>query len=167
VVTPTETAGLIWEESSTAQAYGCLHCPTQIDPNRSTVQWYTAVHETWRGYGTCPDSVSPIFILGCHWQSLTRGFGIATEGTTHWKGVIFSMTLGRDEWAARPATRCHLQWTDEGVECSMFPTNSLPILNLIHGAPTALDYCHVMKLMPALVSIATSSTGLGIQILDT
>ncbi|KAI0275536.1 hypothetical protein BGY98DRAFT_49127 [Russula aff. rugulosa BPL654] len=26
VVTPTETAGLIWEESSTAQAYGCLHC---------------------------------------------------------------------------------------------------------------------------------------------
>ncbi|KAI0275533.1 hypothetical protein BGY98DRAFT_992088, partial [Russula aff. rugulosa BPL654] len=47
VVTPTETAELIWEESSTAQAYGCLHCPTQIDPNRSTVQWYTAVHETW------------------------------------------------------------------------------------------------------------------------
>ncbi|KAN0109267.1 hypothetical protein V8E52_009451 [Russula decolorans] len=45
VVTPTETAGLIWGESSIAQAYGCLHCPLRIDPNRGTVQWYAKLGE--------------------------------------------------------------------------------------------------------------------------
>ncbi len=45
VVTPAETAGLIWGESMVAQAYGCLLCPTRIDLNRGTVQWYTKLGE--------------------------------------------------------------------------------------------------------------------------
>jgi hypothetical protein len=67
------------------------------------------------------------FYLILGWQRLTWRFDIATEGTTRWKVVTFFMTLGRDEWAA---TRCY-QWTDEGMECSMFLSSSLPIVKLI------------------------------------
>jgi hypothetical protein len=45
LVGQAEMAGFRWQWFLTNQAYGCLHCPTRINPGNGSIQWYAEVGE--------------------------------------------------------------------------------------------------------------------------